>query len=71
MRGHEDRHLRHYPVSEARVGSESGKRFKRIHDDPGLLDLLSTLGAFVDVRAKRGDAETGFAVDQQVDLVGE
>jgi len=46
-----------------------GKRFQRVHDDPRVLEPHATLGAFVDVIAKRGDAETGFAVDQKVNLV--
>ena len=65
------RPVRHDPVRQTGVRGEVGERFERIHDDSGVLDLPSTLGAFIDMRTKRGDAETGFAVDQKVDLVGE
>ena len=44
---------------------------ERIHDEAFLLQPQPAVLAFIDVVAKRGDAEAGFAIDQEVDLVGE
>ena len=68
---HEHRYLCHDPISETRIRRKVGERFQRVHHDAGVLEPESALRAFVDVRAKIGNAETGFAVDQEVDLVGE
>jgi hypothetical protein len=40
-------------------------------DDPSVVEPYAAVLALEDVRAKWGDAESGLAVDQQVDLVGE
>jgi hypothetical protein len=40
------------------------ERLQGVNDDPSILHADSTLGTFIDVCAKRGDAEAGFAVDQ-------
>jgi hypothetical protein len=48
-----------------------GKGLERIDDDAGIVVSRPAVVAFLKVRTKRGDAESGFAVDQEVDLVGE
>ena len=68
---HEHRHLGHDPVGQPRVRGEVGQRLQGVHHDAGVVEPRSALVALGDVRTKRGDAESGFAVDQQVDLVGE
>ena len=68
---HEDGHLRHDPIGEPGVRGEVGERLEGVHDDPRVVEPRATLVAFGDMRTKRGDAESGLAVDQKVDLVGE
>jgi hypothetical protein len=40
------------------------KRLEGIHDDARVVEPCPAVVALEDVRAKRGDAESGFAVDQ-------
>jgi hypothetical protein len=48
-----------------------GEALQRVHDETSVVETLPTVVALEEVRTKRGDAESGLAVDQQVDLVGE
>ncbi|MDQ2668403.1 MAG: hypothetical protein M3Z05_20780 [Gemmatimonadota bacterium] len=48
-----------------------GKGFKRVNDESGVLIPKPAVGTLFDMVAQRGDAETGLAIDQEVDLVGE
>ena len=61
----------HDPVGQPRIRSKVGNQFQCVDDDPRVVVPHATLGALVDVIAKGGDAETGFAVNHKVDLVGE
>ena len=45
--------------------------FQRLGDEPGVLEPRSALRTLLDVRAKRDDAKSGLAIDQQIDLVWE
>jgi len=71
VRRHEDGHLRHDPIRQPGVRGEVREVLESVHDDPRIVEPCATLVAFGDMRAKRGDAESGLAVDQKVDLVGE
>jgi hypothetical protein len=62
-------HLRHHAVGEQWRGREVRQALERVDDLPRLSELGAALGAGLDVRQERGDAESGLAVQELVDFV--
>jgi len=71
VRRHEERHLRHDPLRQPRIRSEVGQRFECIDHATRLVNAGAAFRTLVEVRTKIGDAESGFAVDQQIDFIRE
>ncbi len=64
------RYPRHDPVGQPAIRGEVWERLQGIHDYALSFEAYSAIRAFIEVCTKIGNAESGFAVDQKVDLVG-
>ena len=69
MPGLEDLDLRHDAFGEQRRRREVRQPLEGAHDLARLRELGPTFRACLDVRLERGDAESGFAIQELVDFV--
>jgi hypothetical protein len=66
----DDLHPAEDAVGEAGARSEVREEFQRVGYEARLVEARLAVSTFIDMRAQRGDAESGFAIEQQVDFVG-